>query len=102
MASLAISSVQLYPASPVSQEQGISPQSENLATNEQERLQSELLEIVDDMCIRLTERNPSYNSGVYTFIRRYKTLKQRTISTPCIASALHLFGSEGELKLIVL
>lgn len=42
------------------------------------------------------EHNPSYFSGVCTFIRRYKALQQRTISTPCIASALHMFSSEGE------
>ena len=63
---------------------------------EQDRVHSELLEIVDDMCVR---QNPSYNRGVCTFIHQYKTLKQKTISTPCIASALLMFGSEGELKL---
>ena len=71
---------------------------ENLKSKEQDRVQSELLEIVDDVCARLAQQNPSYNSGVRTFINRYKALQQKTISTPCIASALHMFGTEGELK----
>ena len=41
-----------YPASPVP---SITPQMEKLKTKEQDRVRSELLEIVDDMCVRLTE-----------------------------------------------
>ena len=76
----------------------VNPQTDSLKSDEQERVRCELMEIVDDMCVRLTEKNPSYHSGVRTFIHRYKTLKQRKISTPGIASALHMFGNEGELK----
>ena len=47
-----------YPASP---EPSVTP---HLKTKEQDRVHSELLEIVDDMCVQL---NPSYNSGVHTF-----------------------------------
>ena len=82
-----------YPASP---EPSVTP---HLKTKEQNRVRSERLEIVGDMCIRLTKQNPTYNSGVRTFIHQYKALKQKTISTPCLASALHMFGSEGELTL---
>ena len=85
----------LDPGYPPSPEPIITPQMEN---QEQEGVRSELLEIVDDMCARLTQQNATYNSGVRTFIHRYKTLQRKTISTPCIASALHMFGSEGELK----
>ena len=85
-----------YPASP---QPSNTLRMEKSKIKEQDKVQSELLEIVDDMCVRLAEQNPSYNSGVRAFIHRYKTLKQRTISTPYIASALHMFGTEGELYL---
>lgn len=84
-------------ASPTSPELVITPMVENMNEKEHERVRFELLEIVDDMCMRLSEQNPSYTSGVDAFVRRYKIMKQKTISTPCIASALHMFGSEGEL-----
>ena len=70
---------------------------ENQNSEKHDKISHELLEIVDDMCVRLGENSPSYFSGVCIFIHRYKALQQRTISTPCIASALHMFGSEGEL-----
>jgi hypothetical protein len=41
---------------------------ENLKSKEQEGVRSELLKIVDDMCVRLAQQNSSYNSGVRTLI----------------------------------
>ena len=86
-----------YPASPASPQPSNTLRMEKSKIKEQDKVQYELLEIVDDMCVRLAEQNPSYNSEVRAFIHWYKTLKHRTISTPCIASALHMFGTEGEL-----
>ena len=77
----------LDPGYPPSPEPIITPQMEN----QEQGVRSELLEIVDNMCLRLTQQNATCNSGVRTFIHRYKTLQQKTISTPCIASALHVW-----------
>ena len=64
---------------------------EHLNLEKHNQVSSEIMAIANDMCVRLGEHNPSYFSGVCTFIHRYKALQQRTISTPCTASALHMY-----------
>ena len=62
---------------------------------ESNELSSGLEAIFDDMNERLKENDPKYVSGVAKFLRSYRSLQEKTISTPSIASALHMFGMEG-------
>jgi len=59
----------------------------------------ELHAVFEDMNERLKENDPNYISGVGKFLKCYRSLQQNVISTPRIASALHTFGTEGQLML---
>ena len=61
-----------YPGSPPSPQPSNTLWMEKSKIKEQDKVQSELLEIVDDMCIRLAEQNPSYNSEIHTLFTGIK------------------------------
>ena len=54
-----------------------------------QKLTDGLKAIFDDMCSRLKESDPNY-------ICYYNNLQKMTISTPSIATALHMFSTEGK------
>ena len=73
-----------------------SSEKENVDINETNELSFGLEAVFDDMNERLKENDPNYVSGVAKFLKSYRSLQEKTISTPSIASALHTFGMEGQ------
>lgn len=73
-----------------------SSEKENVDINETHELSFGLQAVFDDMNERLKENDPNYISGVAKFLKSYRSLQDKTISTPSIASALHTFSMEGQ------
>ena len=73
-----------------------SSEKENVDIDETNELSFGLEALFDDMNERLKENDPNYVSGVAKFLKSYRSLQEKTISTPSIASALHTFGMEGQ------
>ena len=72
-----------------------SSEKENADIDDANELSFGLEAVFDDMNERLKENDPNYVSGVAKFLKSYRSLQEKTISTPSIASALHMFGKEG-------
>ena len=80
----------------VCDEDVISSDKENVDIDETNEISFGLQAVFDDMNERLQENDPNYVSGVAKFLKSYRSLQEKTISTPLIASALHTFGMEGQ------
>ena len=74
----------------------LSSEKENAEINGADELSLGLQAVFDVMRERLKERDPNYVTGVAKFLKSYRSMQEKTISTPSIASALHTFGMEGQ------